>query len=328
MAIRYRVCAVALALLVFTGGTAAATSAEPAAEPAAGPAAGPRYYLALGDSLSVGVQPDATGRNTPTDQGYVDDLYQVGRLLLPRLRLVKLGCSGETIESMAAGGGCPYPAGSQLAAAIAFLRAHRGSTALVTIDIGANDLSRCLNRGTGQVDPACVARAFGSVSGTLARTLAELRAAGGPGLRIMGMNYYNPFLASWLQGAAGQALARQSTDLTVRFNDALEAVYGQAGARVADVERAFASTDFDHLVPLDEHGQVPRNVARICRWVWMCAPPPQGPNIHARAEGYWVIAAAFAAELVRELGSGVQGEALGGPVHRVAGAVDGKPGQP
>ncbi len=40
-------------------------------------------------------------------------------------------------------------------------------------------------------------------------------------------------------------------------------------------------------------GTVPLNVARICQWTWMCAPPPVGPNIHANAAGYQVIAAAF-----------------------------------
>ena len=31
---------------------------------------------------------------------------------------------------------------------------------LVTIDIGANDLSRCINRATGVIDMTCVAAAF------------------------------------------------------------------------------------------------------------------------------------------------------------------------
>jgi hypothetical protein len=54
----------------------------------------------------------------------------------------------------------PYDHGSQLAKAEAFLPAHRGSTVLVTIDIGANDLSRCINRATGVIDMTCVSTAF------------------------------------------------------------------------------------------------------------------------------------------------------------------------
>ena len=42
---------------------------------------------------------------------------------------------------------CHYAAGSQLDAAVAFLEAHPGQVAFITIDIGANDLvERCLDR--------------------------------------------------------------------------------------------------------------------------------------------------------------------------------------
>jgi lysophospholipase L1-like esterase len=265
----------------------------------------PLYYLALGDSLSRGVQPDAAGQNHPTDQGYADDLAKVGRLVLPQLQLVKLGCeTEETTASMINGGRCAYPSGpapngAQLAQAEAFLTAHRGSTVLITLDIGANDLSRCLDRATGVIDVACVQATFAEVPGNLGTILERLRAAAGPQVPIIGMNYYSPFLASWLQGPAGQALARLSTDLIVQYNDLLEGAYGAAGVPVADVQAAFSTTDFDTLVSLPGFGQVPRNVARICQWTWMCVPPPMGPNIHARPEGYRVIAGAFVAALAQ-----------------------------
>ena len=199
----------ALALLV-TLGAGPATAA-----PNSGRA--PRYYLALGDSLSRGVQPDPGGQNHPTDQGYADDLAKVARLVLPQLQLVKRGCeTEETTASMINGGRCTYPNGpapdgAQLAEAEAFLRAHRGSTVLVTLDIGANDLSRCINRASGAIDLACVQATFAQVPGNLGTILERLRAAAGPRVLIVGMNYPNPFLASWLQGPAGQALARLST---------------------------------------------------------------------------------------------------------------------
>jgi lysophospholipase L1-like esterase len=265
----------------------------------------PLYYLALGDSLSRGVQPDAAGQNHPTDQGYADDLARVGRLVLPQLQLVKLGCeTEETTTSMINGGRCSYangpaPNGAQLAEAEAFLRAHRGSTVLVTLDIGANDLSRCISRATGAVDLACVQATFAQVPGNLRTILERLRAAAGPRVPIVGMNYPNPFLAAWLQGPAGQALARLSTDLVVRYNDLLEGVYQAAGVPVADVEAAFSTTDFDTLVALPGFGQVPHNVARVCQWTWMCVPPPMGPNVHGRPEGYWVMAGAFVVALAQ-----------------------------
>ena len=56
----------------------------------------PSYYLALGDSLAVGIQPNAAGALLPTNRGYVDHLYALSKLHQPSLRLRKLGCSGET----------------------------------------------------------------------------------------------------------------------------------------------------------------------------------------------------------------------------------------
>ena len=103
---------------------------------------------------------------------------------------------------------CPYDHGSQLAEAEAFLRTHRGATVLVTIDIGANDLSRCINRATGTIDLACVQATFQQAPANLATILARLRAAAGPRVPIVGMTFNDPFLAAWLQGPAGQALAR------------------------------------------------------------------------------------------------------------------------
>jgi hypothetical protein len=113
------------------------------------------------------------------------------------------------------------------------------------------------------------------------------------------MNFYDPFLAAWLQGPAGQALARLSVQLVTQHNDLLEAAYRGAGVPVADVEAAFSTTNFTDLVTLPDVGQVPVKVACVCQWTWMCAPPPQGPNVHGRPEGYWVMAGAFVAALLQ-----------------------------
>jgi hypothetical protein len=53
------------------------------------------YYLALGDSLSQGVQPDAAGASTETTQGYPDLVYAQLRRSTPTLKLVQLGCQGR-----------------------------------------------------------------------------------------------------------------------------------------------------------------------------------------------------------------------------------------
>src|SRR5215469_329437 len=96
------------------------------------------FYLSLGDSLAQGVQPNSSGQSVETNQGYPNQLFTALRMGNPSLRLVKLGCPGETTATMMNGGICSYRGGSQLAAAVAFLRAHRARVSLVTIDIGAN----------------------------------------------------------------------------------------------------------------------------------------------------------------------------------------------
>ena len=78
-----------------------------------------------------------------TADGYPDQVYAALHRSRPGLKLVKLGCPGETTVSMINGGICRYRGGSQLAAAVAFLPAHRGQVLLVTLDIGANDPEHC-----------------------------------------------------------------------------------------------------------------------------------------------------------------------------------------
>ena len=274
---------------------AAALAAVMAAACSAPAAAGPApavYYLALGDSLSRGVQPDAAGASVETPQGYPDLVYAQLRRAHPGLRLVQLGCPGETTETMLHGGICRYPGGSQLAAAETFLRAHRGHVLLVTIDIGANDPEAC----GGQTDLAKLASCIGLIPATATRLvtiLGRLRAAAGPAVRIVGMSYYLPALAQWRGGTLGQVIARVSVRLAVAFTTLLDQAYAQAGAGVADVFGAFDTTDFGNPVTVPGVGSLPRNVARICEWTWECAPPPRGPNQHANPAGYRVIANAI-----------------------------------
>ena len=100
-------------------------------------------YLALGTSLTVGYQP---GRGE-TAKGYVDDLRRSMQQQIPGLTLRNVGCPGETSRSMISGKHslCHYAAGSQLDAAVAFLEAHPGQVAFITLEVGANDLvERCL----------------------------------------------------------------------------------------------------------------------------------------------------------------------------------------
>ena len=282
----------ALAAAVATTAMASATPAVAASSDLPGSPSATSYYLSLGDSLAQGVQPNAAGTSVETNQGYADQLYAALRFTNPRLRLVKLGCPGETTGTMIAGGICSYRQGSQLAAAVSFLKAHPGRVSLITIDIGANDLNQCIAGPPADLEQ-CIEGVLPTTVANLTEIMAALRAVGGTKVRIIGMTYYVPELASWLTGPAGQASARLSEQLAVTFNGLLSQVYQAFGARIADVFSSFHSSDFTHQVTLPVIGTVPLNVALICQWTWECAPPPRGPNEHANVIGYRVIALTF-----------------------------------
>lgn len=276
-----------LYLLVVLTTAVLAVPAAPAAQPT-------QYYLSLGDSLAAGIQPDEDGNNEITDDAYTDLLYKRVRGRIQGLEHVKLGCPGETTFTMFAGGICPYPSGSQLNEAVAFLAAHPGEVAFITINLGANDLLVC-----DPTDPdiaICVAAQFQQVADNLPVSLATLQLFA-PGVPILGMNYYNPELGRWVNpgGPLGEAVAVLTTELFFLFNDLiLDPVYGFFGVPVADVTAAFDTGDFS------PEGNLPHNVRVICRLTWMC-DADRGPNIHANKNGYKVIARTFQ-RLMKDLG--------------------------
>jgi lysophospholipase L1-like esterase len=251
----------------------------------------PAYYLALGDSLARGIQPVPAGRDVPTSRGYADQLAARLRGDLPHLRLVKLGCSGETTSTMIHGGICRYPAGSQLGQAARFLRAHRGRTALITIDIGANDPNSCvLNAGLAAVLP-CVVTRMPQIDNNLSTILAALRSAAGPRVLIVGMTYYVPELGLWHRGRTGRQIAILTGAVAAGANQMLVGRYRRFRARVANVFAAFRSSDFG--AKPGHTSAAPPNVAAICTLTWMCARAPRGPNEHPNNAGYRVIASTF-----------------------------------
>ena len=142
---------------------------------------------------------------------------------------------------------------------------------------------------------ACISAALNAVAIPLPSILNELRAAAHPDTQIVGMNYYNSFLAFWLQGPEGKVLAHQSAALADFLNNGvLGPIYGMFGMPVAAVSAAVNSNRFDIYVPFPPpFGSVPLNVATICQLTYMCVAAPIGPNIHANPTGYAVIATAF-----------------------------------
>jgi lysophospholipase L1-like esterase len=289
-----------LPALLLAGAVAAATvsgcSATRQADSANAPANHQKppvsYYLALGDSLSRGVEPDSSGASVETQHGYADQLYAMLRKDQRGLRLVKLGCPGETTATMISGGICHYRAGSQLTAAIRFLRAHQGKVALVTLDIGANDPETCLTDPAPANFATCVGRMVPKATTNLTTIVTGLRTVDPHG-RIIAMNYYLPALAQWRHGLLGQAVARTVALAAQGYNNLLTKIYQNYHVRIADVFGAFDTTNFGGQVAVPGYGTLPVNVAAICRWTWECAAPPRGPNQHANQAGYAVIARAF-----------------------------------
>ncbi len=263
------------------------------------------YYVSLGTSLSQGVRPNGTGTALPTDDGYPNQLFDQIRPAFEagganrELRLVKLGCPGETLDDMINGGNCVYVAGSQLDAAVDFLEDNADKVYLLTIDIGGNDFRNadCI---TDTVDMDCANAVSNQVAIDLATVLAALNTAADPATTVVGMNYYNPYLSSWLEDAAGQALAVASADAADFLNVALANTYATAGVPMADVYDAFESDDFVTMVATTmpaPNDMLPISVANICTFTYMCDPPPRGPDIHANVEGYSLIADTLAATL-------------------------------
>jgi len=262
-------------------------------------ASSPTYYLSLGDSLSQGVQPNDQGVSVETNTGYANDLWHVEQLQIPHLQLAKLGCPGETTTSMRTGAGsqCTYPDGSQLAQAVDFIQHH--NVAFITIDIGANDVDGCVVNGV--IDLTCLfaglAANFSDMTGSGLPTgqigiLPSLRAAAAT-TPIFAMNYYDPFLAAWLTGPAGQAVATQSVTLTTQFSSIEQNIYSAFGIPVADVTTAFQTTNFTNVPVVN----LPVNVVTVCSLTFACTPPPVGPNIHPNEIGYGLIAVTFAQKI-------------------------------
>jgi lysophospholipase L1-like esterase len=240
--------------------------------PAASTTKAVHYYLSLGDSLAS--SPEAGG----DANNYVDQLFAELKEQDPTLRLVKLGCGGETTHSMILRNPCGYPHGSQLAEAAAFLHAHPQFVSLVTLDIGANDVLLCVFN----VDQGCLDTALPAVSTNLATIVSALQEAAGPDVPIVGMTYYDPFLAFWFGSPTAAQLTEQ---MVLQVNDVLGSAYGSGADPVADVESAFSTTDFT----LQPDG-IPLNVERICQWTRMCT---SSPGVHPNTAGYGVIAQAF-----------------------------------
>jgi len=228
-----------------------------------------KYYLALGDSLAFGYQPDLN-----FNQGYADDFFS--NLKSHGVKnLANMGCPEEK-SSTFINGGCPYAfmhkyfyLGAQLNAAVNYLHVHAGQVSPVTLDIGANDvmgdinISKCTASSNFETD---LSHLDSNLTGTI---LPQLKAALTVRGKVTGdlvlMNYYDPY----------QNICPNSVSIIQTFNKHLASDIKGFGM-IVDVFNAFG-------------GQGTPN-PNVCSYTWMCSI---SKNIHATSKGYGVIASTF-----------------------------------
>ena len=238
--------------------------------------------MALGDSLAAGYQPGgAELRDTAYPALTATRLEGTGS----ELALENLGCSGETTTSLVKGGKCDFAAGSQLEQAEKLLEGS-DDVALVTIDIGGNDLLRCV-RGGAQIDTACVTDGVGTVQKNLPAILERLRTAAGPDVPVLVLGYYNPWLAAKAldQPVKGvDAAAKAYTALST----AIETAAKESGTTFVGLDKAFSTND---TTPTKINGRsVPKNAAQICTLTNICT----AGDIHLTDEGAATVARVLA----------------------------------
>jgi lysophospholipase L1-like esterase len=232
-----------------------------------------KSYLALGDSLAFGFQFDIFNQHFPSVppelfvHGYVDEFGHMLQPIRPDSQTINYGCPGETTDSFIRGG-CFYTArgfelhdrysGSQLDAAIAFLRSHRGQVSPITFNLGINDLN-ALSDLCGD-DVSCYERegplVLDQIAGNLDEILGAVRAAA-PNSEIMTFTNYN--------------VDPRFLELIDAFNAVVKTTAAAHGVRVADVFAAFNG---------------PPQPETICRLTFVCT----SGDVHPSDAGYQVIA--------------------------------------
>src|SRR5215207_319763 len=236
-----------------------------------------KYYLALGDSLAFGFQFDIFNQHYPSVppelfvHGYVDDFSQMLQLIRPDIQTINYGCVGETTDTFIHGG-CLYTiqefelhdgySGSQLDAAITFLRSHPGQVSPITFNLGGNDL-KTLSDLCGY-DFSCYERqspiVLDQITENLDEILTALRAAAPNSEMITFTNYNVAF-----------RIEPRFLELTDAFNAVVKTTAAAHGVRVTDVFATFNG---------------PPQPETICRLTFVCT----SGDSHPSDTGYQVIA--------------------------------------
>jgi lysophospholipase L1-like esterase len=261
--------AAAVIVLAVALGAATAASASPPPK---------SYYLALGDSIGYGFQTSKALAGLPPqafNTGYADLFAARLRHLRPRIATVNYSCPGESTASFrlpciwkASGHALhnDYP-GSQLAAALAFLAAHRGQVSPITLSLNGNDANEFLQT-CPPGDLACLqagaAAAIAVYQARLTSILRQLRAAAS-GAEIIVVGAYDPNVGAF-------AFA---DPLFTQLNQAQQAAAATVRARFADPFPAF-----------NPQGDPAAETAAICALTLLCS---QGDG-HPSDAGYRALA--------------------------------------
>jgi lysophospholipase L1-like esterase len=257
-------------VLSLPGAAALAKSAAP------GPVYQPpqSYYLALGDSIAYGFQPNKrdAAPSSAFDTGYVDVFAARLRKLSPQIQVDNYGCPGESTVTFTRGG-CAGLAegkklhdafrGSQLKAALSFLRAHRGQVSPITLTLWGNDLLPLSEKGKR------APRAIASFASRFNSILQRLRVAV-PNAEIIVTGAWNP-----------EVDRLERAQPLYRSLDA--AIARAAAASRARVANAFAA--------FDGPGNLRTQRARLCRLTFFCSKG----DPHPTDAGYRALADAFMA---------------------------------
>ena len=229
-----------------------------------------KYYLALGDSIAYGYQPGKEAAPPAALTGFVGRLATQLRKLSPELQVVNYGCPGESTQTFVRGG-CDWLRGggklhdsfrgSQLKAALSFLKAHPGQVSPITVSLWGNDVLPLSQRG--KQAPAVIAAFATRYDGIL----KQLRGAA-PNAEIIVLGAWNP-----------------EADKLAKTNAAYRSV-GTAIGRVAAASRARVANMF---AAFNGAGTVRAQQARLCKLTFICSkgdPHPTDAGYRAMADAF------------------------------------------
>jgi lysophospholipase L1-like esterase len=233
------------------------------------------YYLALGDSMTYGIQPTKAAAQAPPsafDTGYVDRFVGRLRKLSPEIEVVNYGCPGESAATFVRGG-CPWLTegrklhdafrGSQLQAALSFLQAHPGEVSPITLTLWGNDVPLPLSQNAKRAP-----RTIAAFAARFRSILQRLRRAA-PDAEIIVTGSWNP-----------EADRLEEAEPLYRSLDAaIVKAAATSRVRVANMFAAF-----------NGRGHVRAQQARLCALTFICSkgdPHPTDAGYRAMADAFF-----------------------------------------